>query len=125
MRMTILSSDYEDDDTIERLGNLTLLPRSENSSLSNSSWLRKRLMYRVLSAETSDELDPLLKQAEDSDISLSQSTAELLKNAHYLPMVKAVSRVEGDWTLDLVERRSVRIAELAWDRIAPWLGIPA
>ncbi len=39
---------YEDGDTIHRLGNLTLLPRSENSSLSNGSWERKRLIYKVL-----------------------------------------------------------------------------
>jgi len=120
-----LDSLYDEDEIIDRLGNLTLLPRAENSSLSNGSWTRKRLIYKVLSAETSDELDPLLQQAKDQGIEISKSTTELLENSRYLPMAKAVASVEGDWTLDLVERRSVRIAELAWARIAPWLGLPS
>ena len=115
---------YEDGETIDRLGNLTLLPKAENSSLGNGSWSRKRLLYKVLSAATSDELDPLLLQAAEQEIVISKSTAELLANSRHLPMAKAVALVEGDWTLDLVDRRSARIAELAWARIAPWLGLP-
>lgn len=116
---------YEDSEIIHRLGNLTLLPQSENSSLGNASWARKRLVYKILSAETPDELDPLLKQAEGQDIKIAKNTADLLAESKHLPMVKAVSLVEGDWTLDLVERRSIRIAELAWARIAPWLDLGA
>lgn len=115
---------YDDGETIDRLGNLTLLPGVENASLGNGSWVRKRLIYKVLSAETSDELDPLLKQAHAQGIDVSKSTADLLANSRHLPMTKAVASVDGDWTLDLVEKRSVRIAELAWSRIAPWLGLP-
>jgi hypothetical protein len=116
---------YDDGDIIDRLGNLTLLPRAENSSLSNGSWTRKRLIYKILSADTSDELDPLLQQAKQQGIEISKSTAELLANSRHLPMAKAAACVEGDWTLDLVDRRSARIAELAWARIAPWLGLPS
>lgn len=119
-----LDAVYENDEILDRLGNLTLLPKAENSSLGNGSWTRKKLIYKVLSAATSDELDPLLQQAKDQGIEISKSTTELLANSRHLPMVKAVSLVEGDWTLDLIERRSVRIAELAWARIAPWLGLP-
>ena len=115
---------YEDGETINRLGNLTLLPCPENSSLGNGPWNRKRLIYKVLSADTSDELDPLLSQAKAQGIEISQSTTDLLANSRYLPMAKAVAQFEGDWTLDIVERRSVRIAELAWSRIAPWLDLP-
>lgn len=119
-----LDSLYDEDETIDRLGNLTLLPRAENASLSNGSWTRKRLIYKVLSAATSDELDPLVQQAKDQGIEISKSTTELLENSRHLPMAKAVAAVEGDWTLDLVDKRSARIAELAWARIAPWLGLP-
>lgn len=120
-----LDSLYDEDEIIDRLGNLTLLPGPENTSLSNASWTRKRLIYKVLSAATSDELDPLLKQAKDQGIEISKSTTQLLENSRYLPMAKAVAAVEGDWTIDLVDRRSARIAELAWARIAPWLGLPS
>ena len=116
---------YDDGETIDRLGNLTLLPGVENSSLGNGSWVKKRLIYKVLSAETSDELDPLLNQAQAQGIEVSKSTADLLANSKHLPLTKAVATVEGDWTFELVEKRSIRIAELAWARIAPWLGLPA
>ncbi|GHT91984.1 hypothetical protein AGMMS49545_08820 [Betaproteobacteria bacterium] len=114
---------YEDTETIDRLGNLMLLPRAENSSLGNGSWVRKKLIYKIFSAETLDELGPLLQQAQAQDIVISAGTKALLDDSHHLPMAKAVASVEGEWTLDLVEQRSVRIAELAWDRIAPWLGL--
>lgn len=114
---------YEDDDTIHRLGNLTLLPNSENASLSNGSWDRKRLIYKILSAETADELDPLLNHAKTQGIEIGKSTTELLSESKHLPMTKAIASIEDDWTLELVDKRSVRIAELAWSRIAPWLGL--
>lgn len=116
---------YDDSESIHRLGNLTLLPQSENSSLGNDLWAKKRLIYKVLSAETSDELDPLLNSAKAQGIEIGKSTADLLANSKHLPMVKAVASVTGDWTLDLVDQRSVRIAELAWRQIAPWLDLPA
>lgn len=114
---------YEDGEAVHRLGNLTLLPQSENSSLSNGPWEKKRLIYKVLSAETADELDPLINQAKAQGLQISKSTAELLADSKHLPMVKAVASVAGAWTLDLVEKRSNRIAELAWGRFAPWLGV--
>lgn len=113
---------FEDAETIHRLGNLTLLPQSENSSLSNGPWDRKRLIYKILSAETADELDPLLNNAKAQGVDIGKGTAELLADSKHLPMVKAVASVDGPWTLDLVDKRSSRIAELAWDRISPWLG---
>lgn len=115
---------YDDADTIDRLGNLTLLPRAENSSLSNGPWAKKKLFYKVLSAETSDELDPLLQQASLQEISISKDTKDLLAMSKHLPMVKSIANIEGEWSMDLIDKRSVRIAELAWDRIAPWLGLP-
>lgn len=120
-----LDAIYDDAETIDRLGNLTLLPLAENSSLSNGSWTRKRLIYKILSAATSDELDPLLQQAKAQGIQISKSTTDLLANSRHLPMAKALASVDGDWTFDLVERRSIRIAELAWARLAPWLGLPS
>lgn len=114
---------YDDGELIHRLGNLTLLPQIENSSLGNGSWAKKRLVYKILSAETPDEQDPLVKQAKEQGIEISEKTAGLFADSKHLPMVKAVSFVEGDWTIEVVEKRSIRISELAWSRIAPWLDL--
>ncbi|HEF0023237.1 TPA: DUF262 domain-containing protein [Citrobacter amalonaticus] len=114
---------YEEQELIDRLGNLTLLPSRENSSLKNGSWAKKKLFYKILSAMTPDQLEPLQEQGKVQGINLAQSTSELLSESRYLPLVKAVALVEGDWTKELIEKRSVRIAELAWDRIHAWLSV--
>ncbi|MDD5391704.1 MAG: DUF262 domain-containing HNH endonuclease family protein [Thiothrix sp.] len=118
-----LDSIYEDPDTINKLGNLTLLPPSENSSLGNGSWQKKKLFYKVLSADTLDDLNQLLAKAKLDGVNISGLTEKLLENSSHLPMVKSVANVDGDWTKEIIESRTVRIADLAWQRIAPWLDI--
>jgi uncharacterized protein with ParB-like and HNH nuclease domain len=112
---------YEDSDQIHRLGNLTLLPLAENASISNSSWSRKRFFYKTLSASTMDEAERLLEQAKLQEIKISQTAEKLLSQSMYLPLVKSISTIEGEWTQALIETRSTRLAELAWDNIYPML----
>lgn len=112
---------YENNDDVHRLGNLTLLPVRVNSSIGNSSWSKKKLMYKLLSSKTEDQLDSLLDQARAQGIEVPDSTENLLNQSKYLPMVSAISNLEGDWNMDVIERRSVRISELAWERLWPWL----
>lgn len=112
---------YEEKDEIHRLGNLTLLPIAENASLSNSGWNRKRFIYKILSAETEDELDELLNKAKTESVSISQTAEDLLTNSKYLPLVKSIAKVEEDWSHEMIDKRSIRLADLAWDRIYPWL----
>ena len=114
---------YEDPELIDRLGNLTLLPLAENASISNGSWSRKRFFYKTLSASTMDEADALLKQARAQEIKISQSAEDLLSQSKHLPLVKAVAEVNGDWTKDLIEKRSTRLADLAWDNLYPLLKV--
>jgi uncharacterized protein with ParB-like and HNH nuclease domain len=114
---------YENPETVDRLGNLTLLPRSENASIGNSSWAKKRLMYKVLCAATPNDIDLLKEEGRQEGVVISKATSELLANSRYLPMAKALVNVD-DWNLDLIERRSIRIAELAWAQVAPWLELP-
>ncbi len=111
---------YENADTCDCLGNLTLLPKLENSSISNSTWDRKKLIYKILSAETNTDVVSLLKVAQSKNIKISMKANEILEQSKYLPLVRSVALVEK-WTLALVVRRSQRISELAWDTIWPWL----
>jgi hypothetical protein len=110
-------------DLINRLGNLTLAPGIENASFGNRPWAAKRLMYRVLGTPTLDEFDARLAEAKKAGIDLSDSTKEILELARFLPHLQAIAEVTGDWTPNMVKARSVRLAELAWDRLAPWLEI--
>lgn len=113
---------YENPDFVDTIGNLTLLPLAENASLGNSSWAKKRLIYKVLSEERLDQLTILIAEAQSDGLVISQSTEQLLKRSQYLPLVKSIASVDGVWTADLIAKRTARIGELAWNRVAPWLG---
>lgn len=113
---------YEFPDTIDTIGNLTLLPAIENSYLGNSGWPKKRLIYQILSAETPSSLDSLINQAHSQGIAISESSEKLLERSKYLPLVRSIGEIKAGWTADLIAKRTERIGELAWSRVAPWLG---
>lgn len=113
---------YDDPSTIDRIGNLTLLPIEENSSIGNSSWQKKQLIYKILAASTIAELEPLRAHAKDHGIDISTAQDKLLTNSSYLPLAKAISLLEGEWSYEIIEERGQRICELAWDRLWPWLS---
>ncbi|MBW8304197.1 MAG: HNH endonuclease family protein, partial [Brevundimonas sp.] len=108
-------------DAVHRLGNLTLLPKTPNSYVSNKSWEHKRLLYRYFSAETPAKADLVYAEFGAAGLAVSKAGDLVLGASPFMPMCSAVSLVPGDWTLDLIERRSIRLAGLAWDRLAPWL----
>lgn len=112
---------YETDGLVDRLGNLTLLPQAENSSFGCRAWHVKKEMYRVLSLSTQGALETHLAETQNLEIPLSESTKNLLRDGDYLQHLSAISNVE-EWTPQFVQDRSVRLAELIWINIAPWLG---
>ena len=112
---------YETDGLVDRLGNLTLLPQAENSSFGCRAWRVKREMYRVLSLPTQGALETHLAETQNLGIPLSESTKDLLRAGDYLQHLSTISNVE-EWNPQFVQNRSVRLAELIWINIAPWLG---
>jgi hypothetical protein len=114
---------YDDGDLRDRLGNLTLLPSKENSSVSNRSWEVKRLFYRILSTPDPLVLGNMMQEASAKELALSSSTQEILAQARLHAQLEALAVVAGEWQPSFVADRSLRLAELAWDRFAPWLGI--
>ena len=105
------------------LGNLTLSPGPENASLGKRPWDQKRAMYQVLGTPSQATLRERIDAAKQKGITFASSTEKILAEAVYLPHLAAIAEVQGEWTADLVKQRSARLAELAWDRIAPWLGL--
>ena len=111
---------YEKSDLLDYLGNLTLLPKAENSSLKNRPWHEKKRMYRALSLPTHNALETCLEEAQNLGIQLGDSTKVLLR-AEYLPHLAAICKVE-EWNDEFVQKRSRRLAKIVWTNIAPWLG---
>lgn len=114
---------YDDPETIDTLGNLTLLPPDENGVLANKPWDQKRAIYGILAAKTETEFDQRKAAAAVIGLNFSQRADEILKNSKYLAMCESISLRQEDWTQEFVSQRSERIAQIAWDRLAPWLGV--
>lgn len=116
------SSDLYQDEEFERLGNLTLVPTRCNSSLSDRPWEQKRLLFAALSAKTEDEAKAILKSMADAGIDITEVGGNIY-SGQYLPHVHAISSVNGDWNLNAVNTRGKELADLVWQRIAPWVGL--
>ncbi|MFE2271087.1 DUF262 domain-containing protein [Streptomyces lavendulae] len=114
---------FEEANTVHVLGNLTLLPRVENSSARQRSWAIKRLMFQALSATTVEEAEKTLARAAHEGIEIGEGAEAIIRRARHLPLVAALAEREEDWTVDFVRERSKRLAGLAWDSLAPWLGL--
>lgn len=114
---------YDDIETVDLLGNLTLLPAAENSMVGNKSWEHKRALYRAMSADSVSALEKEKEACKDIGLSISRKSAEILQNSSYLPLCKSLGEKGDAWSLGFIEERSKRLAELAFDRIAPWLDL--
>ena len=112
---------YDDSKTVDALGNLILLPKEINNIISNRSWEHKRLMYRLLAAESQEEFDSISEGLATSGLRISNEAQEVLDNAKYLGMCKSVSGYNEAWSVGIIEKRTRRTAELAWERIKYWL----
>jgi len=115
------SADLYQDDEFERLGNLTLLPGQCNASLSDRPWSQKRPLYAALAAKTQAEAESILQSLQSTGVALSLKAGDIYAG-EYLPHVHAIGAVQGDWDLAAVNARGRELADLAWQRLTPWLG---
>ena len=111
---------YDHGVVVDSIGNLTLLPKSENSAINNKGWHKKRLFYKALAARTLDEQRKLIEQAKREDIDIPESTIKILEKQRVLPILDTLTSIDS-WSAELVRKRSRNIAELAYDRLWPWL----
>lgn len=116
---------YEDRELIHRIGNLVLVQQAANSSLGNRPWKEKAILYSALGATSQHEAQKVLETASTAGITFAQSTADIVALSMHMPHLSALGvhgvKHQGDWTPDMVEKRSQRILELAWDRLWSWL----
>jgi hypothetical protein len=116
---------YDDARTIHRLGNLLLLPSLENTIVGNSGWDIKRELFSAFCAKDKDQVAKIIASLQKKGINLSVKAQEVLDKGNHLKMCESVVQLPtGDsvWTSGLIDKRSTRLAELAWDRIYPWLS---
>ncbi len=114
----------EEPGCVHSLGNLILLPQDVNSYLSNRDWSKKKAIYTLLASEDPEEFNLRVEELSKSGFALSKNADEILRNANHLSMCKSISTFDSAWNVGLIKSRSIRIAQLAWDVLWPWLSSP-
>ena len=112
---------YKNQYILDTIGNLTLLPKKENSIISDNSWEKKKLFYAALSCYSPEERDDFLGKAKRDGLTLSEISKEWIRNQDRLYMLSPLTEVKK-WDLSFIKRRTRNILELVWDEIAPWLS---
>ncbi len=113
---------YQEAYLVNSIGNLTLLPEKENSSIGNSSWEKKRLFYKAVSAESKEQLNIAKAAAKKSGVDFGKKTIAALEKGNCLPIVKAISNT-NDWTNDIIKQRTENIAKLCWFELSGWIEL--
>ena len=98
------------------LGNLTLLPIKENSHISNSEWAKKKLFYEALCANSLSDRQAKLKYAESLSKPFKKTTWNVVEKSPKLSILEGISS-PIDWSKNVIEERSKRLLELAWDEL--------
>ncbi len=114
---------YAEKDIVHRIGNLVLAPTEANSSLNNRPWAQKKVLYTALGAKSKEEAREVLTAAATAGMTFTQTTEELAQLSRYMPHLHSLGERAGDWDLVFADLRAERLLELAYVRLAPWLGI--
>lgn len=102
------------------VGNLTLLPEKENSTVGNYGWDRKKIYYKAFSEEKLSNIDNYIAEAKELGVDFGKKTIQMIKSGACLPTISYIANVEN-WTAEVIQQRSKNIAELVWDEIITWL----
>ena len=103
------------------LGNLILLPHTENTKIGNAEWSKKKLFYRALTAKTQDKKDVVMAQAKKQGLDFGKKTRQLFADNEQLAILESLDAV-GTWDRSFIQLRGQRLLELAWDEIWSWLA---
>ncbi|MFA9459512.1 DUF262 domain-containing protein [Thiohalorhabdus methylotrophus] len=109
------------DEAENRLGNLTLLPARANSIASDRAWPEKRRIYGLYGSLKEEEAESWIEEIKLNGMTLSEDPSEISEFGRYLATCRSLSRVEGEWGVEIINERSERLAELAWEQVFQWL----
>jgi hypothetical protein len=114
---------YKENELYQRVGNLTLLPLSINSSAGNKGWKEKYIYYKHLSEDNDDTLNQLNEEAKKLGINLAPKTINILRKSSYAKHIDSIVEVkfDGVWDSALVLNRTENICNLVWDRVNNWI----
>ena len=112
---------YRDDNLVDYLGNLTLLPEKMNNTIGSKPWSKKSLFYRAAGAESIAEVRECIERAKGQGLDFGAKIVAMLESGACLSILSSVSGAHT-WDAEIVQMRTKNIAELVWDELSGWLG---
>jgi len=107
----------------DTIGNLVLLPTEENSSINNAPWSKKKVFYSVLTENNTKKRILRFQEAKlDRTPLIEKMIDPSSTTTSRLSMLDGIEDV-AEWDEKFIQKRSRRLASLAWDKLSPWLGI--
>ena len=112
---------YDERELFQTLGNLTLLHRDHNIVVSNHPQPKKMASYRALASRTPEAFEAAREEARKLGYDLPERSEAILAEATHARLLIPLVECPSDWDGEFVRQRSRRLAEIAWDRLRPWL----
>ena len=107
------------DERKHTLGNLTLLPQINNSSISDKPVKQKEKIFKALSSLTREDQD---KAIQESGVNFNENTIKIIRDSEHFPYLRSLDSLEG-WDNKVIEERTKNLGGIVWDKLAvEWLG---
>lgn len=107
----------------DSIGNLTLLPNFDNSTVGRKPWKVKKLYYEAFLATSSDELEDAINNARKNGCAFGAKLEKNLRDRKETRLILSSVAAADEWNKETIQKRAGNITELVWDGIAPWLGL--
>lgn len=108
---------------VNEVGNLILLPIDVNKHVNNKEWAVKFLHYSHVGIREKEKIKELEGKSKNEGIVLSKKATKSLSEAKYNCAVEPILKlgIEGPWNVDMIDRRTLQIKEIAWEMLMSWL----
>jgi hypothetical protein len=105
------------------LGNLTLVPKWVNSSLSNKPWERKQRLFELIAESSEIRAQEYLKSLKSANLLESDETSlqRITTEGIYQGVAKAVAALPTVLSDEILTRRGQNILDRAHRRLLRWL----
>lgn len=104
---------------LHSLGNLSILPPSENSILGNKGWDKKKIVFDILSEPSLDGREAMSQQAHKNGILTANQVAILVQRSKLHPHIDAIAH-SVEWNRSYVEARALNLLERVWEQTELW-----
>ena len=108
----------------DQIGNLVLLDKGMNSSVSNKSWDVRRAYYALVGERDIPTIERLTAKAKEEGINLNQKTLAGLRQLEYnctLKPILQVGETGGKWDAGMIESRTRHIKKVVHKKLYEWL----